>query len=314
MSLIFEALQKLDRRRAGLDLHPKLEMADLSQRAERMTAPRWETDPDESTGEVPLSEYAEVARFSDLVDEEPLLAGPSVAVPSIAVPSLAEPSHPGPALVAEVPASPVLVNQTSADNLPVSPAPTSRPFASPTPASFVPAAPAPAVHTPAAPGPELASRAPASSAPAGLTVSEAPFQIPPPPARAVAAGRPPQPTAPVQAPATAQALASASAPARPKPAVDLAPIAERLAGLRTQQRELREMGIERNASLARLGDHLDDVRHSSDRNTREQSELFKELRSVGRRINILAVAGLVLTAASVALSCALYLRFLNVIH
>ena len=74
------------------------------------------------------------------------------------------------------------------------------------------------------------------------------------------------------------------------------------------------MGIERNASLARLGDHLDDVRHSSDRNTREQNELFKELRGIGRRINILALAGLVLTAASVALSCALYLHFLNVIH
>ncbi len=303
-----------------MDLHPKLEAADLSLRAERKTTPRWETGPEESTGEVPLSEYAEPARFLDTVlAATPHFSEPVFAEPSFASPALSEPSATSPALADPVPANDVPANRASADNLAVSSIPIGRPFASPPPVSFEPVAPAPAepspvVTTPAAPGPQLTARAPASLAPAGLTVTEAPFQIPPPPARTVAPIPPPQPTGPVQASAPAPTRASAPPPARPKHGLDLAPIVERLAGLKTQQRDLRDLGTERSASLARLGDHLEEVRHSSDRNTREQSELFKELRGIGRRINLLALAGLVLTAASVALSCALYLRFLNAIH
>ena len=301
MSLIFEALQKLDRRRAGLDSHSKLDIAELSQHAERKTMPRWETDPIESDGEVPLSEYEAPARFSDPVFAEPSFAGPAFS----------EPSHVGPSLVDPAPVNPVLSDRTPADNIAVSPAPTDRPSASPVPASFVPPVPAPAVPSPDAPSPELAVPAPASPvfaspSPAGLTVSEAPSQSPAPPSRAVAPSRPPQPPAPAQA--------FAPTPTRPKSGVDLTAIMERLVELKTQQRDLRELGIERKASLARLGDHLEDVRLSSDRNTREQSELFKELRGIGKKINFVALAAVVLTAASVVLSFAVYLRFLNILH
>lgn len=344
MSLIFEALQKLDRRRAGTDSHPKLEAADLSLRSEQKTTPRWETGPEESTGEVPLSEYSQPVRFLDTVlAEPPHFADPVFAEPSFASPVLSEPALAGPALVDPVPAVPVPVIQAPSGGLaaeihapkdlpfsiqpPASHEPAEAAAAEPAPAELAADEPAPTVAIPAAPGPELASRAPASPVPAGLTVTEAPFQFPNPPSRVVAPNPPPpQPAAPVQAysaaptpvpapaPARASAPVPAPAPARPKQGLDLTPVVERLAGLYSQQRELRELGSERKAALARLGDHLDDVRNSSDRNTREQSELFKELRGIGRRINFLAVAGLLLTAASLALSCALYLRFLNVIH
>ncbi len=293
MSLIFEALQKLDRRRAGLDLHPKVEVAGSSEREERKTTPRWETDPLDSNGEVPLSEYAEQPRFSNPDYEVPPVASPAVEEPSNSVLHLAEPMD----------ADPAPVDQVPADNAPAIPVPTVDPQAGP---ALEPSAPAPA---------EPAHSAEARSAAATpiLTVSEIPIQVSAPDTRVVPVSHPPQPAAP-RASAPPPARAAERSPARPRPAGDVVPFVELLAGLKTQQRELRELSTERKASLLRLGDHLDGVRLSSDRNTLQQSELFKDLRGIGKKINFLAIAGLVLTAASVGLSIALYLRFLNVIH
>lgn len=108
------------------------------------------------------------------------------------------------------------------------------------------------------------------------------------------------------------------APPRPHaPAPDLAPmiapIKESLAELQTQQRDLKEQFIEQNASLKRVEDHLELVREATDRNTLEQQELLEDLKSVGNKVNVVAIVAIGLLAVSVLLNMLLYLHIQRIL-
>ena len=97
----------------------------------------------------------------------------------------------------------------------------------------------------------------------------------------------------------------------PQPQVDIAPIENMLVELKTQHKELREQAIEQEASLVRIGDHLEMLRNSTDRNTLEQQELIEDLRGVGSKINFVAWVGVGLLAISVAVNAFVYLQVIK---
>jgi hypothetical protein len=99
----------------------------------------------------------------------------------------------------------------------------------------------------------------------------------------------------------------------PPPPVNLAPIEKGLTELQTQHRELRDQVVEQNASLKRVEDHLEMVREATDRNTLEQQELLEDLKSVGNKVNIVAVIALGLLGISILLNLVLYLHIQRVL-
>jgi hypothetical protein len=66
--------------------------------------------------------------------------------------------------------------------------------------------------------------------------------------------------------------------------LDLAPIEDGLAELRSQQHGLRVQVTEQNTSLKRVEDQLEMVREATDRNTLEQQELLEDLKAYGTKI------------------------------
>jgi len=99
----------------------------------------------------------------------------------------------------------------------------------------------------------------------------------------------------------------------PPPPVNLVPLENGLAELQAEHRELRNQVIEQNSSLKRVEDQLDMVREATDRNTLEQQELLEDLKSVGNKVNIVALVGLGLLAASILLNLILYLHIQRVL-
>jgi hypothetical protein len=92
-------------------------------------------------------------------------------------------------------------------------------------------------------------------------------------------------------------------PAPPPPVViDLDPIERGLTEVKNSHRELRNQVQEHVATMKRVEDQLEHVREATDRNTLEQQELVEDLRSVGGRLNLFAIVGLVLLAVSVGLN------------
>jgi hypothetical protein len=92
-------------------------------------------------------------------------------------------------------------------------------------------------------------------------------------------------------------------PAPPPPVViDLDPIERGLTEVKNSHRELRNQVQEHVATMKRVEDQLEHVREATDRNTLEQQELVEDLRSVGGRLNLFAILGLVLLAVSVGLN------------
>jgi hypothetical protein len=105
-------------------------------------------------------------------------------------------------------------------------------------------------------------------------------------------------------------------PKAPQPSgeVDLAPIEDSLARLRSQQRSLRLQVTEQSASLKRVEDQLEKVREATNRNTQEQQELLEDLKSFGKKVKIVVIFALVLAAAGFGITLVLFLRLNNVIH
>lgn len=102
--------------------------------------------------------------------------------------------------------------------------------------------------------------------------------------------------------------------------VNLEPLENGLAELQTgysdlmaQNRELRERLAEQNTSLKRVEDQLEMVREATDRNTMEQQELREDLRSVGKKVNLVAIVAIGLLAVSVLLNLFLYLHIQRVL-
>jgi len=103
-------------------------------------------------------------------------------------------------------------------------------------------------------------------------------------------------------------------PQPPPPQVNLEPLEDGLAELRTQHRDLRNQIVEQNSSLKRVEDQLEMVREATDRNTLEQQELLEDLKAVGKKINRFAWLALALLAVSIALNVVLYLHIKRVLH
>jgi hypothetical protein len=96
--------------------------------------------------------------------------------------------------------------------------------------------------------------------------------------------------------------------ARSSGKVDLGPIEGGLAELRSQQHSLRLELTEQNLSLKTVEDQLQTVREVSSRNMLEQQEALEDLRALAKRVMVIAVIGLLLAAAGLATTLALFLR------
>jgi hypothetical protein len=93
-----------------------------------------------------------------------------------------------------------------------------------------------------------------------------------------------------------------TAPTPPPVVVDLEPFERGLTEVRNSHRELRGQMQEQVASLKRVEDQLEHVREATDRNTLEQQELVEDMRSIGSRVSLFAIIGVVLLAVSVGLN------------
>jgi hypothetical protein len=102
-------------------------------------------------------------------------------------------------------------------------------------------------------------------------------------------------------------------PSPPPPRVDLQPIENGLMELQTQQRDLKDQLVDQNASLKRVEDHLEMVREATDRNTLEQQELIEDLKTMGNRVNLLALLFLGLLVISLLLNIFLFLHIQRVL-
>lgn len=102
-------------------------------------------------------------------------------------------------------------------------------------------------------------------------------------------------------------------PPPPAPAVDLAPFEKGLAEIQAQHRELREQFVEQNSSLKRVEDQLELVREATDRNTLEQQELLEDLKSVGNKVNLVAIIAIGLLGISVVVNLLLYMHIQRVL-
>ena len=96
--------------------------------------------------------------------------------------------------------------------------------------------------------------------------------------------------------------------------IDMEPIERGLAEVRSGHRELRGQVLEQVTTLKRVEDHLERVREATDRNTLEQQELVEDLRSVGSRLNIFAIIGLILLAGSLALNILLIFQLQHILR
>lgn len=99
----------------------------------------------------------------------------------------------------------------------------------------------------------------------------------------------------------------------PAAAVNLAPLEHGLAELQKQHGELRDHIAEQNASLKRVEDHLEMVREATDRNTLEQQELLEDLKTVGSKVNLVALIAIGLLAFSTLINLLLYLHIQRVL-
>ena len=113
--------------------------------------------------------------------------------------------------------------------------------------------------------------------------------------------------------ALANVLTPHTVPPPPAPAVDLVPIENGLAELRSHHRDLRNQILEQNTSLKRVEDQLEMVREATDRNTLEQQELLEDLKAVGSKMTLFATLALLLLLGSVALNVILYLHIQRIL-
>jgi len=105
----------------------------------------------------------------------------------------------------------------------------------------------------------------------------------------------------------------AQQPQKPAPPVNLAPVQESISELQLQQRELQDRVAEQNVAIVKVEDQLQMVREATDRNTLEQQELMEDLKSVGHKVNMIALVALGLLAVSVLLNLVLYLHIQRVL-
>jgi hypothetical protein len=98
------------------------------------------------------------------------------------------------------------------------------------------------------------------------------------------------------------------------PTADLTLIEDTLVKLQARHTELRDQVIEQNASLLVVEDQLEMVRNATDRNTLMQQELTEDLKSVGKKMNVLSMVVLGMLGISTASSFYLFLHLFRVIR
>lgn len=103
-------------------------------------------------------------------------------------------------------------------------------------------------------------------------------------------------------------LAPRSQAPQPQKPVDTAPLENGLAELKAQHQELRNRIQEQTASMQRIGEQMERLRETTDRNGDELGELIDELKTAGRKMNIVAFLAFALLAGSIALNVVLYLQ------
>jgi hypothetical protein len=101
--------------------------------------------------------------------------------------------------------------------------------------------------------------------------------------------------------------------APPPPPLNLEPLEEGLAELKTQHRDLRNRILEHHASLKRIEDQLEIVRDANERNAQEQQELVEDLKGVQKKVNRFALLAFALLAGSVLLNVYLYLLIRHIL-
>lgn len=97
------------------------------------------------------------------------------------------------------------------------------------------------------------------------------------------------------------------------PPVDLTPLQRSITDLQTRHGDLRDQVTEQNTSLKRVEDRLEMVREATDRNTLEQQELLADLKSMGRKVNLVAAIAIGLLAISLLVNLALFLHIQRVL-
>jgi len=100
---------------------------------------------------------------------------------------------------------------------------------------------------------------------------------------------------------------------QPAAKLDLTPIEDGLAELRSQQHSLRLQAVEQSTTLKRVEDQLELVREATDRNTLEQQELLEDLKAYGNKVRIVAILALVLAAVGFFMTLALFLHIQKVL-
>ncbi|MGD0479762.1 MAG: hypothetical protein ABSA42_06295 [Terracidiphilus sp.] len=110
-------------------------------------------------------------------------------------------------------------------------------------------------------------------------------------------------------------LAPQHRPQAPPPSakLDLVPIEDGLADLRTQHERLRNQVLEQNNSLKRVEDQLEMVREATDRNTLEQQELLDALKAFGKKVKIVVILALLLVAVGFLMTLALFMHIQRVL-
>lgn len=100
---------------------------------------------------------------------------------------------------------------------------------------------------------------------------------------------------------------------QPSAKLDLTPVEDGLAELRSQQHSLRMQVTEQNTTLKRVEDQLEMVREATDRNTLEQQELLEDLKAFGNKVKVVAIVALVLAAVGFFMTLALFLHIQKVL-
>jgi hypothetical protein len=100
---------------------------------------------------------------------------------------------------------------------------------------------------------------------------------------------------------------------QPSAKLDLTPVEDGLAELRSQQHGLRLQVTEQNTTLKRVEDQLEMVREATDRNTLEQQELLEDLKAFGTKVKFVAIVALVLAAVGFFMTLALFLHIQKVL-
>lgn len=95
--------------------------------------------------------------------------------------------------------------------------------------------------------------------------------------------------------------------------INLEPIEDDLAELKTQHRDLRNRLLEHHASLKRIEDQLETVREATNHNAREQTELAEDLQSIRKNVHRFAMIALTLLVVSLLLNAGLFLHILHVL-